>query len=158
MTNGDGTPADRASSLVRLVQSIVGTLRDRRNHPESTLALVTVGCWSIAVFAWESASKFGAMQHLAEKVAAGFVVISVLPLARLLWRLWALSSTTESPTRPVQPSAIKGLSSFGPQDGDLFLRLERTEELRTLVGHVKDDRTPLLVVVGESGSGKTSLV
>lgn len=50
----------------------------------------------------------------------------------------------------MQATAIKDPLAFGPQDGDLFLRLGRQTELGQLLGHV--------LVRGKSGAGKTSLL
>jgi hypothetical protein len=58
----------------------------------------------------------------------------------------------------VRPASIKGPSSFGPQDGELFLRLGREHELGELLGLVLDDQVGLIVLMGESGAGKTSLL
>ena len=58
----------------------------------------------------------------------------------------------------MRASAIKGLLSFGPADGELFLRLKRKRELGSLLTHIQDDQIPLYAVMGESGCGKTSLL
>jgi hypothetical protein len=56
------------------------------------------------------------------------------------------------------PSPIKGPFPFGPDDAQLFGRLCRTQETRSLLGPVLDDQVPLVVVRGASGCGKTSLL
>ena len=40
--------------------------------------------------------------------------------------------------------------AFGPQDGELFLRLRRENELRQLLTYVLDDQVPLVVFPGKS--------
>ncbi|WP_394824775.1 AAA family ATPase [Pendulispora albinea] len=55
-------------------------------------------------------------------------------------------------------AAIKGPMAFGPEDGALFRKLGRESELQKLLGYIRDERTPLVVLMGASGAGKTSLL
>jgi hypothetical protein len=79
----------------------------------------------------------------------------VIWLGVLLFRL-ALPLPGRGET--IRPSAIKGPGPFGPQDGSLFSRLGRADEIATLLGYVLDDQVGLVAVMGESGAGKTSLL
>ncbi|WP_411726569.1 TIR domain-containing protein [Methyloglobulus sp.] len=56
------------------------------------------------------------------------------------------------------PNAIKGLLAFTEEDGELFYKLGRDQELNSLNNFVKDPQTPLVVIMGESGAGKSSLL
>lgn len=89
------------------------------------------------------------------------LTLSLAGAACLTWCVWVIwRQTVPPPAAPAaaKPSAIKGAGSFGPQDGELFLRLGRNRELARLHGWVLDDQVPLVVLLGESGVGKTSLV
>ena len=83
------------------------------------------------------------------------VMISSLLIGWVVWRTWRLSvATPPLPDNEVKTNVIKGPMAFVEQDGELFRRLQREEELRTLVAHVKNDQIGLAVVMGESGAGK----
>jgi len=56
------------------------------------------------------------------------------------------------------PNAIKGLLAFTQEDGELFRKLGRDQELNSLNNFVKDPQIPLVVIMGESGAGKSSLL
>jgi AAA+ ATPase superfamily predicted ATPase len=62
------------------------------------------------------------------------------------------------PVAEARPAAIKGPMAFTPEDGPLFRRLCREDELAKLLSHVLDNQIPLVVTMGESGVGKTSLL
>lgn len=53
---------------------------------------------------------------------------------------------------------IMGTEPFGPDDGETFSQLGRSDELAQLRRWILDDQIPLAVVEGESGVGKTSLL
>ena len=94
----------------------------------------------------------------APKSAIAAFGLGGLAFAWVVWRFWRRLGPPPSEPITVQAPAIKGPLSFGPQDGDLFLRLGRQAEIGELLGHVLDDQTSLVVVRGESGAGKTSLL
>lgn len=79
----------------------------------------------------------------------------LLACAIVVWR--RVTAPPPPPAEP-KPSAIKGVSSFGPDDGELFWRLGRNDELNDLRGWLRDDQVPFVAVQGESGVGKTSLL
>ncbi|MFA5923802.1 MAG: TIR domain-containing protein [Methylococcaceae bacterium] len=56
------------------------------------------------------------------------------------------------------PNAIKGLLAFTQEDGELFRKLGRDQELNSLNNFVKDPQIPLVVIMGDSGAGKSSLL
>ena len=47
---------------------------------------------------------------------------------------------------------------FTREDGALFRKLGREDELSKLLGYVLDDQIPIIAIMGESGAGKTSLL
>ncbi len=85
-----------------------------------------------------------------------------LGLAFLIAVVWIVSRKVLAPVPEDSDAkisdALKGASAFTPEDGELFARLGRTEEMGRLRGWVLDDQVTLVVVKGESGAGKTSLL
>ncbi len=75
-----------------------------------------------------------------------------------LVKIWPLVHPPKLPPVQNRPSALKGPYAFAPADGDLFRQLGREDELRKLLGFVRDDQVPLVVISGASGVGKTSLL
>lgn len=76
----------------------------------------------------------------------------------VVYRFWKLAVPAALPEEETRPAAIKGPMALGPQDGELFRRLGREDELAQLHSWVLDDQIPLIVLMGESGAGKTSLL
>lgn len=74
-----------------------------------------------------------------------------------LYKFFTRSKEPKTPPQPL-PSAIKGLMAFTDEDGELFLKLERGNELAQLKNYLFDPQIGLLVMMGESGAGKTSLL
>jgi GTPase SAR1 family protein len=74
-----------------------------------------------------------------------------------LRQLFSCSPKTKPNDQPL-PSAIKGLMAFTDEDGELFLKLERGNELAQLKNYLFDPQIGLVVMMGESGAGKTSLL
>ncbi len=78
-------------------------------------------------------------------------------LGDFLRQLFSRSPKAKVNDQPL-PSAIKGLMAFTDEDGELFLKLERGNELAQLKNYLFDPQIGLLVMMGESGAGKTSLL
>lgn len=95
-------------------------------------------------------------------VLLGFQALCYLLGAVLLlvgcYKLWRLASPADTPPIVYSPTALKGPSAFAPEDGPLFRRLGRDDELRELLGWIQDDQVNLVVIMGASGAGKTSLL
>lgn len=91
-------------------------------------------------------------------IAGAFYLLGLIFLFYGFYRLWKLTYTSELPPSSNHPSAIKGPMAFTPADGELFRKLGREDELRKLLGHIKDDQVCLVTLMGASGAGKTSLL
>lgn len=74
------------------------------------------------------------------------------------YRVWKLAHASDFPLTKDRPSVIKGPIAFTPEDGELFRKLGRENELQKLFGYVKDTQVPMIVLMGASGAGKTSLL
>ncbi|HTI69410.1 MAG TPA: leucine-rich repeat domain-containing protein [Candidatus Limnocylindria bacterium] len=74
-----------------------------------------------------------------------------------VWKIWLRTPPTPKEVI-IDPGPLKGGSSYGPQDGELFLRLGRRDELGQLWGWVLDSNVPFIAIKAESGAGKTSLL
>jgi hypothetical protein len=76
------------------------------------------------------------------------------------YRIWLLVQAPELPPPKDRSSAIKGPIAFAStaEDGELFRRLGREDEIRKLLGFIEDDQVRLIVLTGASGVGKTSLL
>ncbi len=73
-------------------------------------------------------------------------------------RIWPKVRRQPLEPEPQALNAVKGPMAFTPEDGPLFRKLGRDQEVARLVGHIRDDRVVMVLVVGNSGVGKTSLL
>ena len=118
------------STLLQQLRLIVRTIREGRR--EKTLALFAaigytagLALTSGKVPLPEEIKSVLARTH----AAAGLFVVAAGLTVWLGVRLWREALPREGKVE-IRPSAIKGPMSFGPQDGDLFLRLGRDGELQ----------------------------
>ncbi|HYO74666.1 MAG TPA: leucine-rich repeat domain-containing protein [Archangium sp.] len=82
-----------------------------------------------------------ALQTGVTRVAPFAPALGGLCLGYASYKIWFWRPPLPAPPPP-PPDAIKGGTSFGPQDGDLFLRLGRNDELGKLCGWVRDPTIP----------------
>lgn len=97
-------------------------------------------------------------QELRQSIAVGLYVIGGLCLAWVAYRFLFKLALPKPYDKHELPNAIKGLWAFTQEDGELFLKLGRNQELNSLNNYVKDPQIPLVVIMGESGAGKSSLL
>src|SRR5712692_3423177 len=125
--------ADKLRNLLReVVRAFRQGSRERRLAIVATLLFAAAGAGG---YGWVPES-LARVKSAITLVAAGLGGIAVLLLGRAIWKQ---ALPTEAAPAPIAPSAIKGPTAFGPQDGELFLKLGRTEELRRLLSYVLDD-------------------
>lgn len=73
-------------------------------------------------------------------------------------KIFKLVYVRDLPPPTDRPSAIKGPRAFTEEDGALFRKLGRENDLQKLLGFVLDKQVPMVIVRGSSGAGKTSLL
>jgi conflict system STAND superfamily ATPase len=136
------------------VRSWIRILRGRRRDKALLLVATFVATAAGSVEYWPTE-----IQSFLRPVHPGCVLGILASIVYTLWlvQIWRQA---QPPRREVtvRPPAVKGPASFGPQDGELFLKLGRERELGNLLGLVLDDQVGLVVLMGESGAGKTSLL
>ena len=154
---------DDAGKATERLQLTVAFLK--RSPRETLVVFVALILIAIGFWLWSTGSSPPPFlvseelwQHWAAPAGIASLALGVLAFAWVGWRFWRRLGPPPPEAVQVQPSAIKGPLAFGPQDGDLFLRLGRQIELGQLRGHILDDQVGLVVVRGESGAGKTSLL
>jgi|GEM_PF-1962935 len=134
----------------------IRTLRQRRR--EETLGLLATLLMAGAALVGTDQLPQVLKPLLARTHAAlGLVAIALVFYGWLIVRLWRQALPRRRDV-VIRPTALKGPRAFGPQDGELFLRLGRDRELSELLACVLDDQIGLVVLMGESGAGKTSLL
>src|SRR5262245_28943473 len=143
--------------FVEQVRKLVRLLR----YGSRELPLAAAGILLLGGARWVQALK-----NLPPKLPASampWIVVSLglvggLCLLLATWKIWRKVVAPLPESGGAKLPALKGASSFGPQDAELFARLGRTAELGRLRDWILDDQKPLVVLMGESGVGKTSLL
>jgi internalin A len=84
-------------------------------------------------------------------LGAGLVLYAAIKIFRLVY-------VPDLPPPQDRPSAIKGPMAFTEDDGALFRKLGRENDLQKLLGLILDNQVGMVVVRGASGAGKTSFL
>lgn len=147
----------------QLRQVINGAIRfvKARRREEASLALAALFFWLGSAFAGWLAPEFKEFLNQWRGVLIVQGVFYVAGLAMLVYSgisIWRLVYIPELPPIKDRPSVVKGPAAFTPEDGALFRKLGRENDLQKLLGYILDDQTPLVVLMGASGAGKTSLL
>jgi hypothetical protein len=74
------------------------------------------------------------------------------------FKIFRLVYVPDLPPPQDRPSAIKGPMAFTEDDGALFRKLGRENDLQKLLGLILDNQVVMVIVRGASGAGKTSLL
>lgn len=82
---------------------------------------------------------------------AGLVLYAAYKIFRLVY-------VPNLPPPQDRPSAIKGPMAFTEDDGALFRKLGRENDMQKLLGLILDNQVVMVIVRGASGAGKTSLL
>ena len=104
---------------------------------------------------FEEAQKI-ANQYQFESSVCLFAMATVL-IVWVIYRLWKVALPSINTESHVS-HAIKGLMPFDAEDGELFSKLERGQELEKLAQYVSSSQEQIIVFMGESGAGKSSLL
>ena len=97
-------------------------------------------------------------QHLSQWIVLGLYILGGLCLSWVAYRfVFKLAWPKPHDDREL-PNAIKGLLAFTQEDGELFRKLGRDQDIKSLTALVQDPQIPLVVIMGESGAGKSSLL
>ena len=147
----------------QLRQVINGAIRfvKARRREEASPALAALFFWLGSAFAGWLAPEFKEFLNQWRGVLIVQGVFYVAGLAMLVYSgisIWRLVYIPELPPIKDRPSVVKGPAAFTPEDGALFRKLGRENDLQKLLGYILDDQTPLVVLMGASGAGKTSLL
>ena len=148
-------PISAEELVAQLRRFIWGMRRGRRELTAAMMATVLFGAGT-----WlRSVSNLPTwLTGIASAVSYGCYALGGCLLVWAFYRLWKQAIPSPLPPAEPRPAAVKGPMAFGPEDGPLFQRLERENELRQLLSLILDDQIPLVVVRGDSGVGKTSLL
>jgi len=149
-----------AGPLRQIVNTVIQFAKARRRE-EAALALAAVLFWlGTSLVGWLSEE----VQAFVKSWRGDLIIPGAFYAAGLgflifgVYRIWKLTYIPPLPAPANRPSAIKGPLAFTPEDGELFRKLDREDELRKLLGYVLDDQVGLVVLMGASGAGKTSLL
>ncbi len=145
-----------AQQLVAKLRQIVRIVR--RGPREVAVATIAGVLFMAGAFLPKVENMPTVLKDLANTVSFGLYVAGGLLLTWVVYRIWHTALPPPLPSPEIRPTVVKGPMAFGPEDGVLFRRLGREDELAQLLSLVLDDQVPLVVVMGESGVGKTSLL
>jgi Leucine-rich repeat (LRR) protein len=138
------------------VKNAIRTLKGRRRH--LTAFFVATLCFSAgSALTRKLVPDFNADGRIA-LLQSALYAIGAITFIYGAARRWRLVNPPELPTAKDRPFAIKGLTAFTEDDGELFRKLGREDELQKLLGLVLDNQVLMIVIRGASGAGKTSLL
>jgi hypothetical protein len=146
---------DAGRGKVDAIRRIVLTLR--RGPRESAAVVAAVLLLGADHYLVDLLAKSRLGARAAHQASWLITVAAGLLLLYALVRIWRQAAPLPVGA-PVPPSPVRGPMAFTEKHGELFRRLGRQGELAKLLGLVRDDQVPLVVLEGESGAGKTSLL
>jgi hypothetical protein len=151
---------DFPQKLVQFVNKVIELAKARRRE-RAAIALSAMLFWlGSALINWLPKE----LQEFVHSWRGNLIIPGVFYVTGFVFliygfsRSWKLTHIPNVPTPMNRPSAIKGPLAFTPDDGELFRKLGREDDLRKLLGHIQDDQVSLIVLMGASGAGKTSLL
>jgi hypothetical protein len=154
------SPQELAQRLRQNVNLAIGFIKARRRE-EASIGFAAVLLW----LGYESSGwltpelmKFLEPLHGVLIIHCVFYLAGLASLAHGIYRIWRLVVVTEMRPPRDRPSAIKGPMAFTEDDGALFRKLGRENDLQKLLGLMRDNQVLMVTVRGESGAGKTSLL
>jgi hypothetical protein len=122
----------QANALVLKTRQIIQALK--RGPTEVALFAFAIACFSAATVGL----GFGPVQKLLKShVDAAYYVLLAISAISFLWaliRVWRQAIPPELPPPEARPAAIKGPMPFTREDGALFRKLGREDELSKLLG------------------------
>ncbi|HEY6401125.1 MAG TPA: hypothetical protein VI479_06935, partial [Blastocatellia bacterium] len=148
-------------TLRQIINTTVRFIRARRRE-EAAITAGSILIWS-GIYFPELLEKVGLKELVALwkgdvigrslliAAGAGSVLYAAFKIFRLVY-------VPDLPPPQDRPSAIKGPMAFTEDDGALFRKLGRENDLQKLLGLILDNQVVMVVVRGASGAGKTSLL
>jgi len=146
----------QANALVLKTRQIIQALK--RGPTEVALFAFAVACFSAATVGLGFEPVKNLLQHRVEVARYLLLGIGAILFVWAVIRIWRQAIPPELPPAEARPAAIKGPMPFTGEDGALFRKLGREDELSKLLGFVLDDQISITAIMGESGAGKTSLL
>ncbi|HET9712810.1 MAG TPA: hypothetical protein VFP64_13030, partial [Pyrinomonadaceae bacterium] len=119
--------------LSLFVKTAIRTLKRRRR--EQAAFFIAALCFSGGF----AVDKLVAGNWIA-RLQIALYAVGAIALVYGTVRIWRLVNPPELAPAKDRPSAIKGPMAFTEADGELFRKLGRENELRKLLGLVKDDQ------------------
>jgi hypothetical protein len=149
------------AQLRQIINTAVRFIKARRREEASTTFGAFLICAGIYFPEWLekagvkkfAASWYGDVIGRSILIAAGvgLVLYAAFKIFRLVY-------VPDLPPPQDRPSAIKGPMAFTEDDGALFRKLGRENDLQKLMGLILDNQVVMVIVRGASGAGKTSLL
>ncbi len=149
------------AQLRQIINTTIRFIKSRRREEAS----ITFGAFLVwaGIYFPEWLEKAGVMEFVAswygDKIGRSIFIAAgaglVLYAAHKIFRLVYVP---ELPPPQDRPSAIKGPMAFTEDDGALFRKLGRENDLQKLLGLILDNQVVMVIVRGASGAGKTSLL
>ena len=146
--------------LRQVIEGLVGLLRTRRREGLA-LAFAVLLLWSGYSFSGWLAPEIKDFLNKWHGVLIIQIACYVAGGALVLYgayQIWRLVQVTPLPPPKDRPSAIKAPMAFTEDDGEVFRKLGRENELQELLGYALDNQIPMVTLMGASGAGKTSLL
>jgi hypothetical protein len=145
----------------QIINAAIRFIKARRRE-EASITVGAILIWA-GIYFPEWLKKVGADEFVASwkgdvisrsvliAAGAGLVLYAAFKIFRLVY-------VPSLPPPQDRPSAIKGPMAFTEDDGALFRKLGRENDLQKLLGLILDNQVVMVIVRGASGAGKTSLL
>jgi Leucine-rich repeat (LRR) protein len=149
------------AQLRQIINTVIRFIKARR-HEEASITFGAFLIWA-GIYIPEWLEKAGMKEFVGpwygDKIGrsvliaagAGLVLYAAFKIFRLVY-------VPDLPPPQDRPSAIKGPMAFTEDDGALFRKLGRENDLQKLLGLILDNQVVMVIVRGASGAGKTSLL
>ncbi len=146
--------------LQQIINAFIGFVKARRRE-EAPIGIAAILFWVGYHFIdWFRGELLGFIRYVhGDVIIPGCLYIAgLIFLGYGIYRIWRLTYNPDLPPVTNRLSAVKGPLAFTPEDGELFRKLGREDDLKKLLSYIEDDQVCLVVLMGASGAGKTSLL
>jgi hypothetical protein len=153
-----------ANDVTARIREIVRYLRHSSKETALVFTALFAGVLAFWLLQFDGSKQFPEFiskenwQKFSNYASLALFVLSGLLIGWAYLRVWRQIISPPESQYAVRPTALKGPMAFGPQDAELFRRLGRQVETRTLLDWILNDQIGLIVIKGDSGAGKTSLL
>jgi internalin A len=149
------------AQLRQIINATIRFIKARRREEAS----ITSGAFLIwaGIYFPEWLEKAGMKEFVAswygDKIVRSILIAAGAGLVLYAaYKFFRLVYVPDLPPPQDRPSAIKGPMAFTEDDGALFRKLGRENDLQKLLGLILDNQVVMVIVRGASGAGKTSLL